>query len=68
MKKNVCIIGAGISGLTAGALLTKKGFKVTIYEKEPYIGGRSLSFDGSKITLEEYKNLLSRFNMNVPFS
>jgi len=67
-KKKVCIIGAGISGLTAGALLTKKGFNVTIYEKEPYIGGRALSFDGSKITFEEYNNLLSRFNMNVPFS
>ena len=67
-KKNVCIIGAGISGLTAGALLIKKGFNVTIYEKEQFIGGRALSFDGSKINFEDYNNLLSRFNMNVSFS
>jgi hypothetical protein len=66
--KNVCIIGAGIGGLTAGALLTKKGYKVTIFEKEPIIGGRALSFDASNITPEDYKNLLTRFNMNIAFS
>lgn len=68
MNKKVCIIGAGIGGLTAGALLTKQGYKVTIFEKEPLIGGRALSFDPSDMTFEEYKNLLSRFHMNVPFS
>lgn len=67
-KKNICIIGAGIGGLTAGALLTKQGYKVTIFEKEPLIGGRALSFDPSNLSLEEYKNLLLRFHMNVPFS
>lgn len=30
----IIIIGAGISGLTAGYHLKKAGFKVTIYEKE----------------------------------
>jgi len=67
-KKNICIIGAGIGGLTAGALLTKGAYKLTIFEKEPLIGGRALSFDPSDLTFEEYKNLLSRFHMNVPFS
>ena len=68
MNRKVCIIGAGIGGLTAGALLTKQGYKVTIFEKEPLIGGRALSFDPSNLSLEEYKNLLLRFHMNVPFS
>ena len=67
-KKNICIIGAGIGGLAAGALLTKKGYKVTIFEKESLVGGRALSFDPSSMTINEYKNLLSRFHMNVPFS
>jgi len=67
-KKTVCIIGAGIGGLTAGALLTKKGYKVTIFEKESLIGGRAISFKPSDLSLEEYKELLSRFNMDVPFS
>jgi len=67
-KEKVCIIGAGIGGLTAGALLTKKGYNVTIYEKESRIGGRAISFEGSSIDLEEYKKLLARFHMNVAFS
>lgn len=67
-KKNICIIGAGIGGLTAGALLTKKGYKVTIFEKEQLLGGRAISFEGEKITYEELKNLLARFSMNIAFS
>ena len=64
----ICIIGAGISGLTAGALLTKQGYKVTIFEKESRIGGRALSFDASSYTIDQYLKLLLRFNMNVPYS
>ncbi|MDH7507246.1 MAG: FAD-dependent oxidoreductase, partial [Candidatus Thermoplasmatota archaeon] len=67
-KKTVCIIGAGIGGLTAGVLLIKKGFKVTIFEKESMVGGRALSIFPSQLTAEEYKNLLSRFNMEIVFS
>ena len=67
-QTEICIIGAGISGLTAGALLSKKGYKVTIFEKEALIGGRALSFDASSYTADDYLNLLSRFQMNVPYS
>jgi len=65
---HICIIGAGISGLTAGALLSKKGFKVTIFEKEDLLGGRALSFDASSYDADHYLELLSRFQMNVPYS
>jgi protoporphyrinogen oxidase len=68
IESDICIIGAGIGGLTAGALLTKKGYRVIIFEKERLIGGRALSFDTSSFTLENYKDLLSRFKMHVPFS
>jgi protoporphyrinogen oxidase len=64
----VCIIGAGISGLTAGALLTKQGYTVTIFEKEAVVGGRALSFDASKYTVDQYLELLTRFQMNVPYA
>jgi len=67
-NKDVCIIGAGIAGLTTGALLTKQGYKVTIFEKEPTLGGRALSFQASAYTLDQYLTMLTRFHMHVPFS
>jgi protoporphyrinogen oxidase len=67
-RKTICIVGAGIGGLTAGALLTKQGHNVTIFEKESVIGGRALSIYPSKLTVDEYKRLLSQFNMEVYYS
>ena len=37
-SRKIAIIGAGISGLTAGYELSKKGYKVTIFEKENQLG------------------------------
>lgn len=37
---DVIIIGAGNSGLNTGALLAKRGWKVLILEKLPWVGGR----------------------------
>jgi protoporphyrinogen oxidase len=68
MTKKVCVIGAGIGGLTIGALLSKKGYSVTLFEKEKILGGRSLTFNGDTLTLENYRNTLSKFSMSVPFS
>ena len=69
MKKiNVCIIGAGIGGLATGVLLTKKGYNVTIFEKESQIGGRASSLETSYFKLEDYKKLLARFHINIAFS
>jgi len=39
--KQVVIIGAGPGGLTAGMILAKRGFKVSIYEKQAQVGGRN---------------------------
>lgn len=38
-SKNVIVIGAGLSGLSAGIYLLNYGFKVTILEKNPSVGG-----------------------------
>ena len=67
-RKKICIIGAGLGGLSAGLLLSKKGYKVTIFEKENIIGGRALALDGNTLTLEKYRKILSIYNMAVPFS
>ncbi|NYB51965.1 MAG: phytoene desaturase [Methanobacteriaceae archaeon] len=39
--KNVTVVGAGFGGLSAGALLARDGFKVTVLEKNEGPGGRA---------------------------
>lgn len=41
---DVVIIGAGVGGLTAAALLSKAGFSVCVLEKEPHAGGYLAGF------------------------
>ena len=41
MNKNISIIGAGFSGLSAACYLAKEGYSVTVYEKHHDIGGRA---------------------------
>jgi len=43
-KYDVIIIGAGIGGLTAGAILAKNGKKVLVLEKNPVPGGYAVNF------------------------
>lgn len=44
MGKTVCIIGAGVGGLMAGAFLAKKGYQVTVLEKATKVGGSAGSY------------------------
>jgi phytoene desaturase len=37
----IAIVGAGPGGLAAGILLASRGVEVTIYEKQPIVGGRT---------------------------
>ncbi len=38
--REIAVIGSGPAGLTAAELLAKRGFKVTVFEKENVIGGQ----------------------------
>lgn len=51
MRENFAIIGGGLTGLILGYYLSKKGHKVTIFEKEKTLGGLMGSFEisGEKI-------------------
>src|SRR5207248_252201 len=40
-NKQIVVIGAGFSGLAAAALMAKKGFNVTLLEKNSQPGGRA---------------------------
>jgi len=51
-KRQVVIIGAGFAGLTAGALLAKKGFKVLVLEEANVPGGRARVIEKDGFLLE----------------
>ncbi|MBD7909246.1 phytoene desaturase family protein [Sporosarcina gallistercoris] len=80
MSKTVCVIGAGIGGLMAGALLAKEGWHVTVVEKATTVGGSAGSYarknrrfpTGATIAfgLEErglLDTLFHELDMNIPF-
>lgn len=41
---SVAIIGGGLAGLAAGCALADRGFRVTLFERRPYLGGRASSY------------------------
>ena len=44
-KYDVVVIGSGVGGLCAGALLAHKGYKTLVVEKLPAVGGRCSTID-----------------------
>jgi squalene-associated FAD-dependent desaturase len=40
----VAVIGGGLAGLAAGTALAESGFRVTLFERRPYLGGRASSY------------------------
>jgi phytoene desaturase len=57
--KSVAVIGAGPGGLTAGMLLASKGYQVTVYEKQPFIGGRTSAFHQDGYTFDRGPTFLN---------
>ncbi|MEQ9310209.1 MAG: NAD(P)/FAD-dependent oxidoreductase [Balneolaceae bacterium] len=70
MKKNanydVIIIGSGMGGLSAGALLTKSGFRVLILEAALHPGGCSSSYPRKGYVFESGATTLIGFDENQP--
>lgn len=52
MKYDVIIIGGGLGGLTAGAVLAKKGKKVLLIEQHFMVGGAATVFKRKDINIE----------------
>src|ERR1700686_4507119 len=40
----VAIAGGGLAGLAAGCALAEAGYRVTLFERRPYLGGRASSY------------------------
>jgi phytoene dehydrogenase-like protein len=58
MQKKVVIIGAGISGLSAGCYALKSGFEVEILEKNTYAGGLCRSLPNSNFIEDGFPPLI----------
>lgn len=43
-QPTVAIAGGGLAGLAAGCALAEAGFRVTLFERRPYLGGRASSY------------------------
>jgi len=56
---DVVVIGAGIGGLSAGALLAKKGLSVAVFESQPVAGGYCTSFRRKGFTFDSCLDAIS---------
>lgn len=68
--RHVAIIGGGLAGLAAAAALGSSGFKVTVLEARPFLGGRATSYplnqaDGPVITIDNCQHILLRCCVNL---
>lgn len=52
MKRKVIILGAGITGLSAGWRLAQRGYTVKIAEREDHIGGQAWTFRHGEFLLD----------------
>jgi squalene-associated FAD-dependent desaturase len=43
-SSRVAVVGGGLAGLAAGCALANSGFRVTLFERRPYLGGRASSY------------------------
>src|ERR1700726_1750181 len=43
-NSRVAVVGGGLAGLAAGCALASSGFRVTVFERRPYLGGRASSY------------------------
>ena len=66
MSKHIVVIGAGIGGLTAGALLLKMGYRVTVLEAHVYPGGCAGTFYHKKYRFDAGATLAGGFSAGGP--
>ncbi len=59
-ETRVAVVGAGVAGLAAACALTEAGYRVTVLERRPYVGGRASSYlhPGSGETIDNCQHIL----------
>jgi len=61
--KKINIIGSGIAGLAAAIRLSKKGYQVTIFEKNNYLGGKVSELKLGSFRFDKGPSLLAMPNL-----
>jgi choline dehydrogenase-like flavoprotein len=70
-KVDTVIVGAGVAGLGAAALLSKDcGHRVLVLERAPFIGGRTLSFvgKGNKVIADGIEMDAAAFRKSIAYA
>jgi squalene-associated FAD-dependent desaturase len=63
----VAIAGGGLAGLAAACALSDMGFRVTVFEKRPFLGGRASSYEhpGTGEVVDNCQHVLFRLCTNL---
>lgn len=57
---HIAILGAGLAGLSAAYDLARAGYRVTVLEAAPYVGGLASSFSIEGLPVEKYYHFICR--------
>jgi squalene-associated FAD-dependent desaturase len=66
-QPSVAIAGGGLAGLAAACALADSGFRVTLLERRPYLGGRASSYEhpGTGEVVDNCQHVLFRICSNL---
>ena len=66
-QPGVAIAGGGLAGLAAACALSDAGFRVTLFEKRPFLGGRASSYEhpGTGEVVDNCQHVLFRICTNL---
>lgn len=66
-QRSVAIAGGGLAGLAAACALADAGFRVTLFERRPYLGGRASSYEhpGTNEVIDNCQHVLFRVCTNL---
>jgi squalene-associated FAD-dependent desaturase len=66
-QPTVAVAGGGLAGLAAACALSDSGFRVTLFERRPYLGGRASSYQhpGTGEVIDNCQHVLFRVCTNL---